>query len=175
MKAEERKTYINMNFYKNQAIINNIVDFCVEDGEIDYFFVATLKELFIVSEYIEEFKVEKEEDGTTDIKESFEKIRNNGDYKMFVSLYNRRDLIEFEELLDKSLNQKARLQLEEIRREKSIENIMEDFLFGLLAKIPDEKGMAKMLKEIPKMLKGLDKDKIEEIKKITENLNGISK
>jgi len=111
-----KKTYTSMNFYLNQAIINNMVDYCIENGKIDYFLVSVLKEVFIVSEYIDSFEAINDEDETLDVQATFENIRENGHYKMFVSLYNRRDLIEFEELLDKSLKQEAMLQLEIIRK-----------------------------------------------------------
>jgi hypothetical protein len=150
---------------KNMAIINAITDSCVTDGKIDNFMVKMLKEVYLVSEYTE-YQPIVDEDGDLEIVSTFEDIRNTGKYKKFVMEFNRGHLEEFEELLELELNQTARLQL----NEKSLVNVLEDFLYNLLAKIPSEEKMAEMMKELPSMINGLDKSKIDGIMSIINKI-----
>jgi hypothetical protein len=127
--------------------------------------VKMLKEVYLVSEYTE-YQPIVDEDGDLEIVSTFEDIRNTGKYKKFVMEFNRGHLEEFEELLELELNQTARLQL----NEKSLVNVLEDFLYNLLAKIPSEEKMAEMMKELPSMINGLDKSKIDGIMSIINKI-----
>lgn len=156
----ERK-FKPMDFMKNIAIINSIKDACVDGGRVNHFMVRMYKEVFLVVEYTDYEQI-LDEDGDLDLIATFTAIRNDGSYKEFVEKFDRKHLIEFEQLLDLELEQEARLQL----NEKSVVNVIEDFLYNLLAKIPNEEKMVEMMKS----LDGLDKNKISDIMKIVEKI-----
>lgn len=157
----EKKTYAPLDFMKNMAIINAITDACVTDGKIDNFMVKMLKEVYLVAEYTD-YQPTVDEDGDLEIVKTFEDIRKTGKYKKFVMEFNRGHLEEFEGLLELELNQTARLQL----NEKSLVNVVEDFLYNLLAKIPNEEKMIEMMKSF----NGLDQGKVADILKIVEKI-----
>lgn len=162
----EKKTYAPLDFMKNKAIINEITSVCVVDGRIDHFLVRMYKEVYLVGEYTE-YKVITDTDGDVDLIETFNAIRKDGSYKKFVENFDRKHLVEFEELLDLELEQEARLQL----NEKSIVNVIENFLYDLLEKIPSEEKMAEMVKTLPDSLGKLDDGKIKNIMSIVEKIS----
>lgn len=160
----ERK-FKPMDFMKNKAIINEITSACVTDGRVDHFMMRMYKEVYLVCEYTE-YEAIVDADGDVNLIATFTAIRNDGSYMDFVDKFDRKHLVEFEKLLDLELEQEARLQL----NEKTVVNVIEDFLYNLLAKIPSEEKMMEMMKELPKSLNGIDSEKVSGILKIVEKL-----
>lgn len=156
--TKTNKTFKRMDYFVNGAIVDKIVEDCVEFNKVNNFMVTIYKEVFLIcdqAKYIEPLLLE---DGTLDIVETFKLIRKDGLFNKFKREFHRGDVEEFEELLALEINQKVRMW----ENEKSLENTIEIFLDNLLAKIPTEEAMMKMVAEF----KGLDEGKLKNMLKL---------
>lgn len=165
------KEFKRLDFLTNQALVNSIKELAVFEGRINHFLATMAKEVYLIINYTESETVLLE-DKTIDLIGTFDLIRKKGLFTQFKKDFHRDDVTEFEKLLELELQEESKIQLENIRREKSLENVVEEFLWNLQAKIPSEEKMMEMIKEMPKALEGLDKGKLDGVLKV---LDGIGK
>lgn len=155
----EKKEYKNMDFFKNQRIIEEIIDLSTENGKINNFNKKILKEIYLLSEYTN-FKFIEDVDGDIDIEKTFLEIRKNNLWiSKFVNRFHRSDLIEFEQLLDAELQE----YVKQYERDNSIQSVIENFLSEVIAILPDANKMEELIQDLPSTLASLDEQKIERI------------
>lgn len=143
-----KKTMVDTMLNTAKTVENNII-------KIDYALLQMVKEYILLNNYSNLDLSEEDMLTTYDyLKENkvvdyvIEEIRNNGELDFY--------------------NVVLAQEIEQIQKvDNSLESIIAKSLNTLIAKIPDEKGMAKLLKQLPKSLEKVSPETLE----ILKNLN----
>ena len=152
----ETKTYLPL--MEKELIINKIIDTIVDVDEnnlikIDFIHLDFFFDLEILKSY---FSIEIPKDiDTKDLLNAYDYLCEND----IVSQLKTRIDEDYEYLvglLDKEIKQK-------IESNNSISAVLAKTLNKIVAKLPDEKGMQKMINSIPKAINKIDKTNLEAI------------
>lgn len=91
--------------------------------------------------------------------------------RLFDQIYGaipQEERIELEKVMDDYIREKQ----ERYERENTLPNIVKNLLSGLIEKMPDEEGMAKMITEAKKTMDGFEPDKMEFVKAFLAKTSG---
>ena len=171
--SEIKEDYSNITIKKyipflvKQNIIENILLACVtieEDGfkHIDHVMKRMAIE-FSICNQVSNIDMSEE-----DNLELYDSLKESG---TVAYIMNNIDQSEMSFITD-SVNE----QIEEIYKvDNSFQNVVSQGLNKLLAKIPDDKGMTKFIKDISKQFDKLDPDKLKFVKDVTAWDKGVDK
>ena len=148
------KKYLPLSFKK--IIVGNILDICVneEDGikKIDFALKEFAYEYILVSEYSNvNFEVD-------DIVELYDELKEHAIIDAILNLIPESDIKFINSVLDKEIEQ---IQLVD----NSVANIVNQALNKLVDKIPDQKGLIKLIKELPKQFNKISPDSLKNLGK----------
>lgn len=177
-----------------ENIINNLVDKTFIQSILKRAYIPFLEKRVIVEELIDSFTYE--EDGLikvdlfdkqffTDLKilSTYFDIENDLEFSELMKLYDllmehdylsafkyyiKDDLLILRELLESVLNEK-------IKYNNTLEGVIAKGINKLIEKLPDEKGMSKLIKDLPKQVNKVDPDKLKYLSEVIGWNNGTKK
>lgn len=112
----------------------------------------------------------KGEDGKliTDIIGSYDMLIESGLFQLIYNAIPKNEMWNLEEALENHIQAKQ----DEYEQKNTIQYIVKDLLSGLIDKIPNEEGMAKMIAEAKKTIDGFEPDKMEFVKEFLAKTSG---
>ena len=135
-------------------LINTILESCIieKDGinRIDFSILEMMKQYLIVNNYTNLDLTENE------ILDSFDELLLKGIIEYVLNNIPSNELDFYDKILNQEINQIIKL-------DNSIESIVAKVLNQLLIKLPDEKGMNKLIKDLPKQLNKINSEKLKYI------------
>lgn len=112
----------------------------------------------------------KGEDGKliTDIIGSYDMLIESGLFQLIYNAIPKNEMWNLEEALENHIQAKQ----DEYEQKNTIQYIVKDLLSGLIDKIPNEEGMAKMIAEAKKTIDEFEPDKMEFVKEFLAKTSG---
>ena len=141
-----------------KIMIENILDVCkIQQNsliKIDYSYLKIIKEISMITQYT---NIEIPED----IVSAYDYMKENKIIEYILDAIDRDEILFIDDVLKSEIR-----QIEKI--DNSIENILSKTLNDLTSKIPDEKGLVKIIKEIPKSINKIKPETLEILKNINK-------
>lgn len=112
----------------------------------------------------------KDEDGKlkTDIIGSYDMLVESGLFQLIYNAIPKNEMWNLEEALENHIQAKQ----DEYEQKNAIQYIIKDLLSGLIDKIPDEEGIAKMIDEAKKTMDGFSPDKMKFVQEFLAKTSG---
>jgi hypothetical protein len=160
-----KRTYIP--FLEKRVIVEELIDSFIyeEDGliKVDLFDKQFFTNLKILSVY---FDIENDLE-FSELMELYDLLLENNYFSAF-QCYIKDDLSALTLILESVLNEK-------IKYNNTLEGIIAKGINKLIDKLPDEKGMSKLIKDLPKQVNKIDPSKLKYVSDIVGWNNGTKK
>lgn len=164
-----KRTYIP--FLEKKLIIEELISICTyeENGliKVDLFDKQLFTDLKILSSY---FDVENDLE-VNELMELYDLLMKDNCFSIFEQCVKTEwdnDILTLREMLESSLN-------EYVKNNNSLEGIVAKGINKLIDKLPDEKGMSKLIKDLPKQVNKVDPDKLKYLSEVIGWNNGTKK
>jgi hypothetical protein len=159
------KTYLP--FTVKKIMVDNIFDSIVAENEnglkiIDYSLLQFVKDFTLINNYSNLDFTE------LDTIEIYDLLKENGTLKYIIEKIPQEELSFFSEVISNEIQ-----QIKEI--DNSIQSILSKVLNKLIDKIPSDKALAKIIKDIPKQIEKIDPSKLKFIKDAIDFNNGVER
>jgi len=148
-----------LSFSEKKLLINNILDMCVIEEDIkkiDFALKEFAYEYMLINEYTSvDFEIEVE---ASDILSIYDELKEHGVIDKIIKLIPESEKEFIDYILRKEIEQ---IQLVD----NSMVNIVNQALNKLVDKIPDQKGLIKLIKELPKQFNKVSPDSLKNLGK----------
>lgn len=149
-----------------QLLIKNILESCTieENGikKINFSLKEFAYEFILISQYS---NVDCEVDSTVQF---YDELKENGVINQIVKLIPESEITFINNILNQEIEQKQKI-------DNSVEAIIANALTKLVDKLPDEKGISKLIKDLPKQINKISPDKLQYISQAIGWNNGFEK
>jgi len=155
-------------FVQKQLMIEDLIDSCIDENvrnlkKINYAYKQLNTDMQILLNY-----ADIELDSEINITEQYDFLKEHGIFNYIIEQMNSNEYVELFDLIDKEFNQVLKI-------DNSVENILSNltlsiskFLNDILLKIPDEKGLKKIVSEIKKF----NPESVSKVKELMEFVKG---
>lgn len=152
------------------SIINKILDFCIIENEnglkrVNYSWLEIFKTVFIISNYtnidIDNFKVEE-------LFGIYDQFQENGIYNYVIDKICKKEIEFIDNILKKEIEQVLTI-------DNGIGSILAKTLNRIVEKLPDEKGIKSLLKDLPKQINKINPEKLKYVSEAIGWNNGVKK
>jgi hypothetical protein len=156
------KKYLSFGIKK--IMINKILEICISENEsglkvVDYSLLSLVKQFTLVNNYTNiDFALE-------DTISVFDRLGENNVIVYILNNIDKEELMFFDVVLRQEIKQIKEL-------DNSIQGVLAKGLNKLIEKLPDEKGIAKIIKDLPKQINKINPDKMQFIKNALDWNNG---
>lgn len=146
----EIKSYLPYSI--KRVLLDTIFETCVSENEngikaIDFGLIELVKKYKLINEYTNVDFTEVE------VLVAFDEMSENGILKQILDEIPQEELDFFDNVIEQEIQ-----QIREV--DNSFQNVITKSLNNLINRLPDEKGMAKLIKDLPKSINKIDPEKL---------------
>lgn len=168
------KSYIP--YVVKSTMIKNILDVVVFENEqglktINYSLLSLVKEIVLFNNYTNVSIFEDKEDDENNVEDTvfvYDKLKEIGVIDYVLSQIPHEEFYFFDEVINKEIEQIQMVG-------NGVSSILAKTLNKIVEKLPDQKSLAKLIKNLPKQINKIDPDKLKYVSDAIGWNNGVKK